>query len=84
MLLLDEFSSSVDRETERTLLAVVRREFAGYTVVMVAHRLEMVMDYFDRVVVMDRGSAVEMGDPRVLGTRADSWFAELLKASTVG
>ena len=48
-----------------------------YTIVMVSHRLEMVMDYFDRVVVLDRGSVVEDGGPRELVEMEGSRFGEL-------
>ncbi|KFY33447.1 hypothetical protein V494_07619 [Pseudogymnoascus sp. VKM F-4513 (FW-928)] len=79
VLLLDEVSSSVDHETERVMLEVIKAEFKDYTVVAVSHRLEMIMD-FDRVVVMDTGEIVEVGEPRVLAEQDGSRFGELVKA----
>lgn len=76
ILLLDEFSSGVDRDTERVMQRIIREEFEGYTVVMVSHRLDMVMD-FDTVVMMDAGSVVETGRPSVLVTEEGSKFREL-------
>ncbi|KAK1772525.1 P-loop containing nucleoside triphosphate hydrolase protein [Phialemonium atrogriseum] len=78
ILLLDEVSSSVDRDTDRAVQAIIEREFKGYTVVMVSHRLEAVMD-FDRVIVMDSGRVVEAGPPRRLvevegGRFRDLWL----------
>ncbi|KAF7560819.1 hypothetical protein G7046_g3309 [Stylonectria norvegica] len=77
VLLLDEVSSSVDQVTDRAMQEIIRREFERYTIVMVSHRLEMVMDFFDRVVVLDRGSLVEEGAPRALVEREGSRFGEL-------
>jgi ABC-type multidrug transport system fused ATPase/permease subunit len=48
--------------------AVIQREFEGYTVVMVTHRLEMVKG-FDRLVVMDKGTVIETGHPEELVRR---------------
>ncbi|TGO61642.1 hypothetical protein BOTNAR_0126g00140 [Botryotinia narcissicola] len=80
ILLLDEVSSSVDLQTERVMAGVIREEFKGYTVVAVSHRLEMVMDY-GRVVVMDRGVVVEVGNPEVLAREEGSRFGELVRAA---
>lgn len=80
VLLLDEFTSSVDADTERDMLAMIEREFAGCTIVMVAHRLHIVSEFCDRVLVLDHGRIVEDGDPRTLARVDESWFASLLAA----
>ena len=76
ILLLDEVSSSVDQETDKAMQQIILNEFAGYTIVMVSHRLDMVMG-FDTVVVMDAGKAVEIGSPRALVESEESRFKEL-------
>lgn len=76
VLLLDEFSSSVDYDTDRAMQKIIREEFEAYTVIMVSHRLEMVMD-FDRVVMMDAGSVVETGRPSTLIEKEGSKFRDL-------
>ncbi|KXX77725.1 Canalicular multispecific organic anion transporter 1 [Madurella mycetomatis] len=76
VLLLDEVSSSVDLETDEAMQRIIRQEFAGYTIVMVSHRLGMVMG-FDTVVVMDEGRIVETGRPGELVEREGSRFREL-------
>ena len=81
ILLLDEFSSSVDHDTDRAMQDIIMREFKNYTVIMVSHRLEMVLNFFDRVIVMDHGCIVENGNPRSLQQIAGSRFAELAQAS---
>jgi ABC-type multidrug transport system fused ATPase/permease subunit len=77
LLLLDEVSSSVDKATDRAMQEIIRDEFESYTIVMVSHRLEMVMDFFDRVVVLDKGAVVESGGPRELVDTPGSRFGEL-------
>jgi ABC-type multidrug transport system fused ATPase/permease subunit len=76
VLLLDEISSSVDVDTDRAMQGIIRREFAGWTIVMVSHRLDVVMA-FDRVVVMDAGAVVEEGAPRELVEVEGSRFRDL-------
>ncbi|KAJ5375709.1 ABC transporter integral membrane type 1 [Penicillium concentricum] len=79
ILLLDEVSSSVDRETERVMQEIIRVQFKNYTVLAVSHRLDMIMD-FDRVVVMDTGEIVEVGNPMVLAGQAETRFGDLVRA----
>ncbi|TDZ14677.1 ABC transporter FUM19 [Colletotrichum orbiculare MAFF 240422] len=76
LLILDEFSSSVDAETEQEMQRIIWSEFRSYTILMISHRLEMVMD-FDRVVILDSGKVVEQGIPRELVEREGSWFKHL-------
>ncbi|KAF4870090.1 ABC transporter FUM19 [Colletotrichum siamense] len=76
LLILDEFSSSVDVETEKQMQQVLWSEFKGYSILMISHRLDMVMN-FDRVVVLDSGKVVEQGIPQELVQREGSWFKHL-------
>ncbi|KAF2241163.1 putative ABC multidrug transporter [Trematosphaeria pertusa] len=80
ILLLDEVSSSVDVETERIMQEIIRNEFNGYTVIAVSHRLDMIMD-FDRVIVMDTGEIVEIGNPVELAGAAGTRFGDLVRAA---
>lgn len=79
ILLLDEVSSSVDQKTERIIQETIRTEFKNYTVIAVSHRLDMIMD-FDRVVVMDTGAIVEVGNPAALAQEAGTRFGDLVRA----
>jgi ABC-type multidrug transport system fused ATPase/permease subunit len=65
ILILDEVSSSVDQDTDRAMQSIIRAEFEGYTIVMVSHRLEMVME-FDTMVVMEKGEIIKTGPPKEL------------------
>lgn len=60
ILVLDEAMSSVDHETEKLMQRVIGEEFRKQTVLVVAHRLRFA-EWFDRVVVVKEGRAVEEG-----------------------
>ncbi|KAK1838251.1 ABC multidrug transporter [Colletotrichum chrysophilum] len=77
ILLLDEVSSSVDHATDRLMQEIIKEEFGRYSIVMVAHRLDMVMDFFDAVIVIDKGRIVETGSPKKLVETKGSRFGEL-------
>ncbi|KAL1961482.1 hypothetical protein VTN77DRAFT_1839 [Rasamsonia byssochlamydoides] len=59
ILLLDEATSTIDPETDRLMQAVIREEFAGYTIVSAAHRIETIRDA-DRIAVLDAGRVVRV------------------------
>lgn len=55
LLLLDEPTTGVDAETEESLRAVVRELVAdGLPVIMTTHDLDRAVDWFDRLMVLDR------------------------------
>uniref|UniRef100_A0A8H7K1N0 ABC transporter domain-containing protein n=1 Tax=Bionectria ochroleuca TaxID=29856 RepID=A0A8H7K1N0_BIOOC len=58
VLLLDEVTASVDKETERQMLELVWREFEAYTILMVTHSIQAAVRC-DRVVIMEKGKIVE-------------------------
>ncbi|KAH7410668.1 putative ATP-binding cassette transporter [Cadophora sp. MPI-SDFR-AT-0126] len=76
IVVLDELSSSIDVATDALIQKVLREEFKECTVLVVAHRLETVVD-FGRVVVLGGGRVVEVGVPGELIRREGSAFGEL-------
>jgi ATP-binding cassette subfamily C (CFTR/MRP) protein 1 len=62
ILLLDEAMSSVDNDTDRLMQDLIRQEFADWTVITIAHRLNTIQDS-DRIIVMESGKIVEAGKP---------------------
>ncbi|OAA51144.1 ABC transporter-like protein [Beauveria brongniartii RCEF 3172] len=80
LLLLDEFTSSVDAVTESKMMETMMDEFQNATVIMVSHRLGVVVEMFERVLVMDNGQLAEDGAPRTLARTEGSWFAQLHSA----
>ncbi|KAH8659923.1 ABC transporter [Xylariales sp. PMI_506] len=81
ILVVDEATSGVDTETEALVQRILDREFAGCTVLAVAHRLHTVLD-FDRVVVLDKGRIIEQGHPRALLSSPMSTFRALYYSLT--
>jgi hypothetical protein len=67
----------IDHKTEVQLRAVIAEHFSQHTVIEVAHRLDSILD-FDLVLLMDKGSIIESGQPRVLLERGqESAFGRL-------
>lgn len=60
LLILDEATSSVDPETERSIQEAISRITRKQTTLVVAHRLSTVREA-DRILVMHRGRIVEQG-----------------------
>lgn len=61
ILLLDEATSALDSEVEAAIQASLYKLMEGKTVVAIAHRLSTIAA-MDRLVVMDHGRIVEVGD----------------------
>ena len=61
ILLLDEATSALDSEVEAAIQQSLYRLMEGKTVVAIAHRLSTIAA-MDRLVVMDQGRIVEVGD----------------------
>jgi ABC-type multidrug transport system fused ATPase/permease subunit len=77
---LDEAFSSVDRDCDKRLLAVVEKEFASSTILLITHRLDQVLG-FDRIIVMQDGVVAECGAAEDLVTDPDSAFFEFLETT---
>lgn len=79
LVLLDEPTAHLDRDTESLVQQAVGRLRRGRTVLVVAHRLATI-EQADRIVVLDRGQVVESGPPDRL-RKTGGRFAALLAAS---
>ncbi|PHH66890.1 hypothetical protein CDD81_5242 [Ophiocordyceps australis] len=70
----------VDSTTDAKIQQVIRTEFQDCTIIMIAHRLDTLLD-FDKVAVLDKGFLVEFGAPRVLVAKPEGHFARLYRAN---
>lgn len=61
IILLDEPTSSLDRENEFRIIANLEDLFKGRTVVQTAHRLETIKE-FDTIAYMERGQIIYSGN----------------------
>lgn len=77
ILVLDEFTSALDSETEERIL----RDIA--TVIIVAHRLSTVRTLADGIVVLDKTGIAEQGTHAEL-IEQGGWYAEMARLQAVG
>jgi ATP-binding cassette subfamily B protein len=61
ILVLDEATSALDSEVEASIQTALSRVMEGKTVLAIAHRLSTLTE-MDRIMVMDNGRIVEIGD----------------------
>ncbi|OJJ78094.1 hypothetical protein ASPBRDRAFT_50885 [Aspergillus brasiliensis CBS 101740] len=78
ILVLDEATSSVDRETEALMQEIIEQDFRQQTVIAVVHRFAYI-DGFDRVALLKDGEMIECDAPQALLGR-DSEFRQLYRA----
>lgn len=83
IVIVDEFTSSMDAETEAFVMRLIEQEFSAHTVLAIAHRLNTVRR-FDQVVILDQGRVVESGSPDELLGRREGWFKDLWSQEQVG
>ncbi|HET6429604.1 MAG TPA: ABC transporter ATP-binding protein [Phycisphaerae bacterium] len=77
ILLLDEATSAVEPESEALIQAALERLTEGRTSVIVSHRLSMVRNA-DQILVIRDGRATEQGTHNQLMAR-DDWYARMYR-----
>ncbi|RMJ01545.1 hypothetical protein CDV36_015712 [Fusarium kuroshium] len=78
IVILDEATSSVDSHVDELVQRVLRERFENRTVIAIVHKLELALDDFDMVAVLDAGELQEFGPPRRLlekGAEASAFAA---------
>lgn len=77
ILILDEGTAGLDKDSEARIHTVLRKRFKDCTVIAITHQLHNIID-FDRVLVLDRGRVAEQGNPReLLAAAGRGWFQSL-------
>lgn len=77
ILILDEATSALDTESERFIQAALEELMRKRTTLVIAHRLSTV-ERADKIVVLDRGHLMEIGNHRELLAQ-DGYYAKLYK-----
>ena len=60
ILILDEFTSAIDNETESKIRSALHSYYQGRTIITIAHRLSTFINA-DSIIVLDEGSIVGVG-----------------------
>jgi len=80
VLVLDEATAALDKDSADRLLGVISTQAANTTVLSIAHRLTFVLGC-DRILVLRRGGTLEAFDtPSELQRDQDSYFVRQLRA----
>lgn len=70
----------VDHKTDELVQSTLSTEFNDVTLIIVAHRLQTVMNA-DKILVLDAGQMVEFDSPANLLKRKEGFFRALVDAS---
>ncbi|XP_072048401.1 ATP-binding cassette sub-family C member 9-like [Amphiura filiformis] len=80
VLIMDEPTASVDKETSKVLQDLLSSAFVDRTVLSIAHRVHTIMDS-NTIVVMDGGNVVESGTPKNLIAKEHGFFSSIYKSA---
>ncbi len=78
ILILDEATSAVDSETEKSIQEALERLVEGRTTIAIAHRLAT-LRHADRLLVIDEGQVSEQGTHAELLDNPDGVFSKLVR-----
>jgi ATP-binding cassette, subfamily B, bacterial len=76
ILILDEATSSLDAKSEKEVQVALEKLMKGKLTLIIAHRFSTIQNV-DKIVVIDNGNIVDMGDPKELSNKPGI-YADLL------
>ncbi|MGL5053824.1 MAG: energy-coupling factor ABC transporter ATP-binding protein [Cetobacterium sp.] len=80
LLLLDEPTAGLDSINKRLFLNVLENlKKAGITIIQISHTLQDVLEYGDRVIVLEKGKIVDDGNPLKVLSEYDMDFFKFCK-----
>ncbi|KAA6361566.1 MAG: putative ABC transporter, ATP-binding protein [Streblomastix strix] len=81
IVVMDEATASVDVQTDAKIHKTIKEQFVDKTVIIIAHRLNTIMNS-DRIMVMADGRVAELGKPKKLLQNKSSAFSMLVNNLT--
>lgn len=75
IVILDEATAAIDLVTESRINSLLANYFRDCTMITIAHRLQTIMNC-DRILVLDSGKLIEIGEPAKLLSDKSSSFAQ--------
>ena len=78
LLILDEATSSLDSESEKSIQNSVEHLHGTMTVIIIAHRLSTIKNV-DKIFLLDNGKIIETGTYKELINKENSMFADFAK-----
>ncbi|MBE8567640.1 heme ABC transporter ATP-binding protein/permease CydC [Vibrio sp. OPT20] len=73
ILLLDEPTEGLDKQTEHSIMTLFEKHFEGKTVIFITHRL-IGLESMDSIVLIEQGEIVEHGSHETLLNEAGRYF----------
>ncbi|KAK6917096.1 ABC transporter-like, ATP-binding domain [Dillenia turbinata] len=80
ILVLDEATAAVDVRTDALIQKTIREEFKSCTMLVIAHRLNTIIDC-ERILVLDAGQVLELDTPDRLLLKEDGAFARMVQST---
>ena len=77
LILLDEATASIDIKTEETIQRVIKEKFSESTMIIVAHRVQTVLEC-DRILVMNDGRVDDFDKPKNL-MKENQFFKDIVE-----
>ena len=86
LIIADEPTSSLDKETESTIIKLLKKLQAvnGFALVFISHDIDLVKTFCNRIAIMDKGQLVEVRDTKDLFTSPQTQAAkDLIRKRTI-